>query len=61
MKCIQGILDIIKKGKLEKDSRLKYTWIWNMSSIWSNIKMDEYDMHQHVWNMQRDLEVQPKV
>ena len=34
MKCIQSILAMIKKGKLEMDSRLKYTWIWYMSSIW---------------------------
>ena len=25
MKCIQSILEMIKKGKLEMDSRLKYT------------------------------------
>ena len=46
MKCIQSILEMIKKGKLEMDSRLKYTWIWHMSSTWSNMEMNDYGMYQ---------------
>ena len=46
MKCIQSILEMIKKGKLEMDSSLKYTWIWHMSSTWSNMKMNDYGIYQ---------------
>ena len=32
MKYIQGMLEMVKKDKLEMDPKLKYTWIWHMSN-----------------------------